>query len=108
MEITSPRIEKGSIQISFRPAIRHPWGVVVRTASSAVRGLVPEGWLIDLLVLALAAFMIGGTALYGLAVVSTWTPSLHQPTVGRLMCVREAGPGAFDVCDDRVCCKETR
>jgi hypothetical protein len=45
-----------------------------------VRRLVPERWLIDLLVLALAAFIIGASALYGLAVVSTWTRhSISQP-----------------------------
>jgi hypothetical protein len=51
-----------------------------------VRRLVPERWLIDLLVLALAAFIIGASALYGLAVMSTWTPSQHQPTARRLIC----------------------
>jgi len=73
-----------------------------------VRQLVPERWLIDLLVLALVAFLIGASALYGLAVVSTWTPSSPQPTADRFMCgVREVGPGTFDdVCGDRLCCEE--
>ena len=109
METTSSRVESGRIQITIRSAIRSPWEVVVRAASNAARRLVPERWLADLLVLALAAFMVGASVLYGLAVVSTWPPSLHQPTTGRMMCgVQEVGPGALDACDDRLCCEETQ
>jgi len=82
---------------------------VVRAASNAARRLVPERWLVDLVVLALAAFMVGASVLYGLAVVSTWPLSLHQSTTGRLMCgVQEVGSDALDTCHDRLCCEETR
>jgi len=109
METTSSRVESGRSQIAARAAIRSPWKVVARAASNAARRLVPERWLVDLLVLALAAFMVGASVLYGLAVVSTWPPSLHQPTTGRLMCgVQEVGSDALDTCHDRLCCEETR
>ena len=67
--------------------------------------VIPSG---DGDVLALVAFLIAASALYGLAVVSTWTPPAPQPTAGRFMCdVREVGPGTFDgVCGDRLCCEE--
>jgi len=108
METTSSRVENGRAQTTIRSAIRSPREVVLRAASSAVRRLVPERWLINLLVLALVAFLIAASALYGLAVVSTWAPSSPQPTAGRFMCgVREVGPGTFDdVCGDRLCCEE--
>ena len=110
METTSSRVENGRAQTTIRSAIRSPREVVLRAASSAVRRLVPERWLINLLVLALVAFLITASALYGLAVVSTWTPSAPQPTAGRFMCgAREVGPGTFDdVCGDRLCCEERR
>jgi hypothetical protein len=100
METTSSRVENGRAQITIRSAIRSPWEFVVRAASSAARPLVPERWFIDLLVLTLVAFLIGASALYGLAVVSTWAPSEPQPTAGRFMC------GVRDVCGDRLCCEE--
>src|SRR6266702_521439 len=106
MSTTSPRVENGRIQIAIRSAIRSPWELVVRAASNAARRLVPERWLVDLVVLALAAFMVGASVLYGLAVVSTWPPS---PTTGRLMCgVQEVESDALDTCHDRLCCEETR
>ena len=108
METTSSRVESGRTRIAVRSAIRSPWEVVVRAASNAARRLVPERWLVDLLVLTLAAFMVGASVLYGLAVVSTWPLSLHQSTTGRLMCgVQEVGPAALDACHDRLCCEET-
>ena len=109
METTSSRVESGRIQIAIRSAIRSPWELVVRAASNAARRLVPERWLVDLLVLALAAFMVGASVLYGLAVVSTWPPSFHQPPTGPLMCVvQDVGSGALDICHDRLCCEETK
>jgi hypothetical protein len=108
METSSSRVENAAIQVTIQSTIRSAWEVVCREALNAVRQFVPERWLIDLLVLILAAFLIGVTALYGLAVVSIGAPSSHQPTGGYLMCVREAGPGAYDVCDDRLCCEEMR
>jgi hypothetical protein len=108
METTSSRVGNGRAQTTIRSAIRSPWEIMVQSASRAVRRLVPERWLIDLLVLALVAFLIGASALYGLAVVSTRTASSPQPSAGRFICgVREAGPDAFDdVCGDRLCCEE--
>jgi hypothetical protein len=105
MSTTSPRVENGRIYITIRSAIRSPWEVVVRAASNAVRRFVPERWLSDLLVLAFAAFIVGATALCGLAVVSTWAP--NHPTAGPMTCGdQEAGPAAFDVCGDLPCCQE--
>lgn len=109
MATTSTRIENGRIQIAVRSARRSRLEVLARAASSAVRWLLPERWLIDLLVLALAATVVGATALYGLAVVSTWTPSFHQPTGDRSTCgLQEVGPVGLDACDDRLCCEETK
>jgi hypothetical protein len=109
MAITSPRIENGRIQITVRSPRRSRWEVLARAALSAVRWLLPEPWLIDLLVLALAATVVGATALYGLAVVSTWTASFHQPTGDRSMCsLQEIGPVGLDACDDGLCCEETK
>ena len=107
METTSSRVESGRAQTTIRP-IRSPWVAVAWAASRAVGRLVPERWLIDLLVLALVGFLIGASALYGLAVVSTWAPSASQPAADRFMCgVREVGPGTYDdVCGDRLCCEE--
>jgi hypothetical protein len=107
MSTTSPRVENGRVYITIRSAIRSPWEVVVRAVSSAARRFVPERWLVDLLVLALATSIFGATALCGLAFVSTWAPSLHHPTAGRMTCSdQEAGLGAFDVCGDLPCCQE--
>jgi hypothetical protein len=109
MSTASPSVENGRIRMTVRSAIRSPWEIVVRAASNAARRLVTERWLVDLLVLALAALMVGASVFYGLAVVSTSPPSLHQPTTGRLTCgVQEVGPGALDACHDRLCCEETR
>jgi hypothetical protein len=41
-------------------------------APSGARWFIPERWLFDLLVLALAGLLAGAAALYGLSVVSTW------------------------------------
>src|ERR1700730_9184195 len=96
METTSSRVENGRAQATIRP-IRSPWVAVVRAASRAVGRLVSVRTLLDLLVLALFAFLIGASALYGLAVVSTWAPSSPQPTADRFLCgVREVGPGTYD------------
>jgi len=52
----------------------------VRAVFGAVGRLASERWLIDLLMLALITLLIGVTALWGLAVVSTWTPTLNPRT----------------------------
>lgn len=104
---TTSRVESGRIYAIIRSAIWSPWEPVVRAVSSLVRRVVLERWIVDLLVLALAAVLVGATALCGLAVVSTWTPSLHQRSNGRLIGGnQEAGHGAFDVCGDLRHCQE--
>ena len=85
MTTMSPRIENGRIHDATRSATRSPREAVVRVASSAVRRFMPERWLSDLLVLALGGLLVGATALYGLAVVSTWVPTPNPPTADRLM-----------------------
>jgi hypothetical protein len=108
METTGSRVESGRGQLTIRSAAWSPWAVLARAVSSAAR-LVPDRWLIDLSVFAVAAFILGATALCGLAVVSTWTPSAHQPAGSPLLCdARQAGPVTFDACDDSMCCEEMR
>ena len=79
----------------------------MRGASSAVPRLMPERWLIGLLVLALAGLLVGATALYGLAVVSTGVPTPNPPTTDRLM-RGDHEAGAFGVWGDLPCCQETQ
>ena len=109
MSAMSPKVENGELDVAVRSAIQIPRKVVVSAAVSAVRRLIPERWVMDLLLVALAALIIVATALGGLDIVST-SASADDPTPGGLrMCGHHtAGPIAFDVCSDPTCCREVR
>jgi hypothetical protein len=109
MRTMSPRVENGRIHVTTRPAIRSPWDAVVWAVSTALRRFMSERWIIDLLVLALALFLVGATSLYGLAVVSKWVPPPNPPIGGRLIRGdQEPGTGALNVCSDLLRCQDTQ
>jgi len=87
------------------------WVLTSYLAANAVV-LPATGWLASVLgrkrlFLICTVMFTMASALCGLAFVSTWAPSLHHPTAGRMTCSdQEAGPGAFDVCGDLPCCQE--
>jgi hypothetical protein len=82
---------------------------MAHVVSSVAGQLVPERWVVDLLVLALAALLVVAAALYGLAVVHTRAPTLHQAPIGRVMGGDQEGrAGAIDVYADFWHCQETQ
>ena len=78
MRTTNPSVVDRRIDMPARPSAS-PQRAVVRAASLAAGRFAADHWLIDLLALVLAALLIGATALYGLAVVSTWTAAPNAP-----------------------------
>jgi len=70
MRTMSQRVEKGSTHTTSRFAIWSPREAVVRAVSTGLRRFMPESWIVDLLVLAVALLFVGATAFYGLAVAS--------------------------------------
>jgi hypothetical protein len=60
-----------------------------------------ERWIVDLLVLALAPFLVGAAAFYGLAAASKWVPPSNPPIADRLNSGdQEPGTGALNVYRD--------
>jgi hypothetical protein len=101
MRTMSPRVENRRIDGTTRLAIRSPWDAVVWAVSTALRRFMPERWIIDLLVLALALFLVGASALYGLAVASKSVPPPDSPMAGRLLRAdQESGTGVINACTD--------
>ena len=97
METVNSRVETRETHTAIRPATTNPWEAVVRAVASACRQLMAEEWLIELLALALVLFLIGATAVYGLALVSTWVPTGHSLTVNRSIdSDHEAEAGAIE------------
>lgn len=98
MRTVSPRMENGRVHVATRPAIQSRWDGVARAVSTARQRLMLERWILDLLVLALAPFLLGATALYGLAAASRWVPPANPPITDRLNSGdQEPGTGALSV-----------
>jgi hypothetical protein len=101
MGTMSPRVENRRIDGTVRSSIWSSWDAVVWAVSTALRWFMPERWIVDLLVLALALFLVGATAFYGLVVVSESVPPSNPPIAGRLIRGdEESGVGVFNVCTD--------
>jgi hypothetical protein len=105
----SPKVENGAVGVAVRSAIDIPRQVAVPVAVTAVRRLIPERWVVDLLLMALAALIIVAAALWGLGIVSTSAPA-HDPPPGHLRTCGHQTPGpiGFNVCSDPTCCGEVR
>ena len=109
MGTMSPGVEKRRIDGTTRSSIRSSWDAVVWAVSTALRRFIPERWIIDLLVLALALFLVGATAFYGLAVVSESVPPSGPTIAGRpVRGDQESGTGVFNVCTDLLSCQDTQ
>ena len=106
MRTTNPSVVDRSMDTLARPVGER---AMARRAAQAVVRLAVDHWLIDLLALVLAALLIGATALYGLAVVSTWTtPSSLRATdlsTRDGLISTSVASGAWD---DLLCCHEIR
>jgi hypothetical protein len=101
MNTLSPRVENRRIDGTTRPAVRSPWDAVARAVSTALQRFMPERWIVDLLVLALALFLVGATAFYGLASASKWVPPANPPIADRLSRGdQDPGRDAANVCSD--------
>jgi hypothetical protein len=90
-----------------RSATQSPPRAVARASSIAARTFTADRWLFDLLALALAALLVGGAALYGLALVSSGAATPHPPAADRVM--RDdlaATPVAAGAWADLLCCHE--
>jgi hypothetical protein len=109
MKPSSPRVVDGSIDRSLRSAAGSPQRAVACASSIASRKFTADHWLIDLLALALAALLVGGAALYGLALVSRGMARPHPPAADHV--IRdglEATPVAAGAWADLLCCHETQ
>ena len=103
MRTVSPRAENERVHVTTRPAIRSRWDAVERAVSTAWHRLMPERWVVDLLLLALAPFLLGAAALYGLAAASKWVPPANPPIAGRLNGGdQETGTGTLNIYRDLV------
>ena len=103
MRTMSPRAENERMQATTRPAVRSAWDAVTQAVTDALQRLMPERWVMDVLVLAFALFLVGATALYGLAAASKWAPPQNPPGAARLVRGdQEPGAGALNVCSDLV------
>ena len=107
MKTSSPRVDDGSMDMPTRSATQSPQRAVARASSIAARTFTADRWLIDLLALALAALLVGGAALYGLALVSSGVATPHPPAADRVMRDDlEATPVAAGGWADLLCCHE--
>lgn len=107
MKTSSPRVVDEGIDRSLRSAARSPQQAVACASSTAAK-FTADHWLIDLLALALAALLVGGAALYGLALVSSGMATPHPPAADHV--IRdglEATPVAAGAWADLLCCHET-
>jgi hypothetical protein len=106
---SQPQCLNGTIDMPTQSATRSLGRAEAWAASSAAQRFIPERWLIDLLALALAGFLVGAAALYGLAVISTWVPTPNPPTADRLMRGdHEAGAAAFGASRSCSTCEAAR
>ena len=82
MEAATSRVASEGIDLPVRSAAdyRGAGRVLPRVVQSASQRVTTERWVIDVVVLALAAFLIAVSAVYGLAVVSTRMPAAHSQT----------------------------
>ncbi len=104
---SQPQCLNGRIDMPTQSATSSPGRAAAWAASSAVRRFMPERWLIDLLVLALAGLLVGAAALYGVGVVSPRVSP--NPAAAHLMRGdHEAGAGACGVWGDLLCGHETQ
>jgi hypothetical protein len=109
MTARSPKVENGEVELAVRSAIHTHGQVVIPPTGGAVRGLTPERWVVDLLLVVLTGLIVGATALGGLAIVSTWAPAPDRAPVDLTMCGQQAVESvALEVCGDPACCWEVR
>ena len=105
----SSKVESEAVNVAVRSPIQTSRGVLLHAAASAVRRLTPERWIVDLLLVALVALLVGLTALGGLAVVSRRVPVAERESGCVETCRQHtAAPVAFGLWNDRACCEEVR
>src|SRR5262245_60944303 len=78
MRTTNPSVFDRRMDVRARHAANPERAMAGAAPLAAVRSAV-DHWLVDLLAFVLAALLVGATALYGLAVVSTWTDAPSRP-----------------------------
>jgi len=104
----SSKVQSEEVNVAVRLPIQTSRRIVRQAAASAVRRLIPERWIVDLLFIA-AALLAGATALGGLAILSSGTPATNPAFDCLGTCRRHtAEPVAFDVWNDPACCEEVR
>jgi hypothetical protein len=109
MREMSPKMKSGELDVAIRSAIQTPGQVVVPAAAGALCRLIPERWVVDLLFVTLAALIVGASALWGLAGVSTWAPGADAALSDLRMCgLHTAERVALDACNAPACCREVR
>jgi hypothetical protein len=82
---------------------------VWEAAASAVRRLIPERWIVDLVLVALAALLLAATALGALAILSSRAPAAELGGGCLGTCPRHTAESvAFDLWNDPACCEEVR
>jgi hypothetical protein len=105
----SPKVERRKADGAVRSPIQTPRPVVVPAAPGGGRRLSPERWVVDLLLMTLAALIVGAIALGALALVSTRAPAPTSVSGDFRTCGRPtAEPVAFDACSAPPCCLESR
>src|SRR5262245_5128675 len=117
MKAPSLRVASEGIDLTARSASDHRSArrVLPQVVQSALQRVTTERWVIDLVVVALAEFLIAVSAVYGLAVVSTRMPAAHSQTAlhesdSDHLVDSDAvkGRDSFGVCDELWCFRETR
>ena|SRR5215475_3168900 len=74
MMTTNQKLEVDRTYASSRPAVHDVWTATARIVRTAARRLDSAGWVVELVVLGLAALLVGLGALWGLAVFSASVP----------------------------------
>jgi len=117
MKASALRAPSGGVDMTARSASDHRSAgrVLQRMVQSVLQRVTAPRWAIDLVVLALAAFLIAVIGVYGLAVVSTQMPAgrlqtAHRQVDGDHLVGRDAeeGGGFFGLCDKLLCFSEMR
>ena len=90
METTNARAETRRTGSTAWLTIGVPRETLVRAFRSAWRWLMSEGWILELVALALALILVLAAAVYGLAVVSTWAPA------GQSLAAVQSAPTSYD------------
>ena len=90
METTNAMAETRRTGSTPWSGIGVPRETPVRGLRSAWRWLMSEGWILELVALALALILVLAAAVYGLAVVSTWAPA------GQSLAAVQSAPTSYD------------